>query len=101
MFIKNAWYIAAWSHQITTQPLARTICNEPVVLYRDAANGKAGALEDRCCHRGTPLSLGEVVPEGLQCGYHGLVFDTSGACVHVPGQDKIPAKARVRSYTRP
>ena len=98
MFIKNAWYIAAWSHQITSSPLARTICNEPVVLYRDAASGKAGALEDRCCHRGTPLSLGEVVPEGLQCGYHGLVFDASGACVHVPGQDKIPAKARVRSY---
>ena len=98
MFIKNAWYIAAWAHQITTRPLARTICNEALVLYRDSANGKVGALEDRCCHRGTPLSMGEVVEDGLQCGYHGLVFDNSGTCVRIPGQDKIPPKARVRSF---
>ena len=98
MFIKNAWYIAAWAHQITTKPLARTICNEALVLYRDSANGKVGALEDRCCHRGTPLSMGEVVEDGLQCGYHGLVFDYSGTCVRLPGQDKIPPKARVRSF---
>ena len=98
MFIKNAWYIAAWAHQITTKPLARTICNEALVLYRDSANGKVGALEDRCCHRGTPLSMGEVVEDGLQCGYHGLVFDNSGTCVRIPGQDKIPPKARVRSF---
>ena len=98
MFIKNAWYIAAWAHQITTKPLARTICNEALVLYRDSATGKVGALEDRCCHRGTPLSMGEVVEDGLQCGYHGLVFDSNGACVRIPGQDKIPPKARVRSF---
>ena len=98
MFIKNAWYIAAWAHQITTKPLARTICNEALVLYRDSANGKVGALEDRCCHRGTPLSMGEVVEDGLQCGYHGLVFDNNGTCVRIPGQDKIPPKARVRSF---
>ncbi len=98
MFIKNAWYIAAWAHQITTKPMARTICNEALVLYRDSATGKVGALEDRCCHRGTPLSMGEVVEDGLQCGYHGLVFDRNGACVRIPGQDKIPPKARVRSF---
>jgi len=54
-----------------------------------------GALEDRCCHRGTPLRFGEA---GLQCGYHGLVFGCAGTCVSIPGQVKIPAKARVKSY---
>ena len=29
--------------------------------------------------------MGKVVEEGLQCGYHGLIFDRSGACVRVPG----------------
>ena len=43
MFIKNAWYIAAWSHQITSSPLARTICNEPVVLYRQHTANLVGA----------------------------------------------------------
>jgi phenylpropionate dioxygenase-like ring-hydroxylating dioxygenase large terminal subunit len=94
---QNAWYQAAWSHEVKNAPLARTFLNEPVVLFRDAA-GKARALEDRCCHRATPLRLGEVVPEGLQCGYHGMVFDGSGKCVKIPGQDSIPPQAKVRSY---
>lgn len=96
-FIKNGWYIAAWSSEITDKPLARTLGGDPIVIYRDAA-GKAGALLDRCCHRGAPLSLGEVVDKGLQCNYHGLIFSTDGSCVHIPGQDRIPTKACVRSY---
>jgi len=97
MFILNAWYIAAWAHEVGAQPLARRICDEPVVLFRDA-QGKAGALTDRCCHRGAPLSLGKVVEAGLQCGYHGLTFDCAGQCIAIPGQDRIPQRARVRSY---
>ena len=26
MFILNAWYVAAWADEITTQPMARRIC---------------------------------------------------------------------------
>jgi vanillate O-demethylase monooxygenase subunit len=97
MFVRNAWYIAAWDDELADQPLARRICDEPIVLFRDGA-GKAAAIADRCCHRGTPLSLGEIVEHGLRCGYHGMVFDGSGRCVHIPGQDKIPDKAVVPSY---
>lgn len=98
MFIRNDWYIAAWSHEVQGgKPLARTICNDPIVLFRDAA-GKAAALEDRCSHRGAPLSCGEMVPEGLQCGYHGLVFGGDGKCVYIPGQSNIPPRAHIKSY---
>ena len=97
MFIRNAWYVAAWSDEVTATPLARRICNEPVVLYRDAA-GTAAALIDMCCHRGAPLHMGKVVAQGLECGYHGLIFGTDGACVRIPGQDTIPERARVRSF---
>jgi phenylpropionate dioxygenase-like ring-hydroxylating dioxygenase large terminal subunit len=97
MFIRNAWYVAAWSDDIGQAPFARRILGEPIVLFRDST-GAIAALEDRCCHRGTPLALGEVVPAGLQCGYHGLVFDGSGKCVMVPGGHRIPPDARVRSY---
>lgn len=98
MFIRNTWYIAAWGHEVKDAPLARTICNEEVVLFRDRGTGAVGVLEDRCCHRGTPLRLGEVTDQGLQCGYHGLVFNCAGTCVNIPGQDRIPPKAKVRSY---
>ena len=97
MFIRNAWYIAAWTDEVKQQPLARRICNEPVVLFRDRS-GRPAALVDRCCHRSAPLSLGEVVPDGIQCGYHGLTFDNSGRCVAVPGQSHIADSVRVQSY---
>ena len=53
MLLRNAWYIAAWADEIDGEPLARRICNDPVVLFRDGT-GKVGALADRCCHRAAP-----------------------------------------------
>ena len=85
MLLRNAWYIAAWSDELGAQPLARRICNEPIVLFRDKEN-HAAALADRCCHRAAPLHLGTVIESGIQCGYHGLVFDGSGRCVMIPEQ---------------
>ena len=97
MFLKNCWYMAAFVDEVSTKPLARTLVGEPLVLFRQI-DGTAVALEDRCCHRGLPLVHGEVVAEGIQCGYHGLVFDAAGRCVRIPGQDLIPKNACVRSY---
>src|SRR6266702_3990608 len=97
MLLRNAWYIAAWADEISGEPLARRICNDPVVLFRDGA-GKVGALADCCCHRAAPLHRGTVVDAGIQCGYHGLVFDGSGHCVAIPGQRLIPEDTRVCSY---
>jgi phenylpropionate dioxygenase-like ring-hydroxylating dioxygenase large terminal subunit len=96
-FLKNAWYPAAWGHEVTRKPLARTLLNDPVVLYRTEA-GAAAALEDRCCHKYVPLSLGQVTGDCLQCGYHGMTFDPSGACIRIPGQPRIPDNAWVRAY---
>lgn len=84
-------------HEVTDQPLARTFLNDEVVLFRDS-DGNAAAVEDRCCHRATPLRLGEVTELGIQCGYHGMTFDGTGKCVLIPGQDAIPASAAVRAY---
>ncbi len=97
MFVRNAWYVAAWAHEITRAPLARAILGEDVVLYR-RDDGVAAALEDRCCHRHLPLSFGTVVGDNLRCGYHGFSFDASGACVDIPGQKQIPPQARVKSF---
>lgn len=96
MLVKNAWYVAAWETEIGDAPFARTILNEPVVMFR-TPDGIV-ALEDRCCHRALPLSMGQVVDGQIQCGYHGLEFDAAGACVKVPGQSRIPPGAQVRSY---
>jgi len=98
-FLRNTWYLAAWGHHLKPGELfPRIILNEPIVLFRDA-DGRAIAFEDRCPHRFAPLSRGKLREGRLMCGYHGLEFDTSGACVRNPhGSGKIPAGARVRSY---
>ncbi len=97
MYLYDAWYVAAWDHELTAEPLARTLLEQPVVLYRTDA-GQAVALEDRCCHRLAPLSKGKVIGEEIQCGYHGLMFAADGACTKVPSQSRVPPDARVRSY---
>ena len=96
MFLRNAWYAAAWETEIGDAPLARTILGEPVVMFR--AGGRVAALEDRCRHRALPLSMGRVAGDRLRCGYHGLEFDAAGACVKVPGQARVPPGAGVRAY---
>jgi len=97
MFVRNAWYVAAAAKELTEKPLARTLLNEPVVIFRNG-RGEIAALEDRCCHRGAPLSLGNATERGIRCGYHGLEFDREGICIEIPGQRVIPQHARVASY---
>ena len=99
-YLRNAWYVAAWSDDIGGEALAaRTIMDEAIVLYR-RADGSVAAIEDRCAHRFAPLSMGKVVGgDRIQCPYHGLEFDGTGACVRNPhGSKNIPARARVKCY---
>ena len=97
MFVRNAWYVAAWDHEVGRSMLRRIILDEPVVLFR-TTEGKAVALEDRCCHRQAPLSMGKLVGNIVTCPYHGLQYDPSGACVKIPSQDRVPPSAKVKSY---
>ena len=98
MFLRNHWYVAATDKEIGAKPFGRILLGEPVVMYR-AEDGTIIALEDRCPHRRLPLSMGKLIGgDVLQCHYHGLRFDRTGACVRVPGQDAIPANARVKTY---
>jgi len=98
MFLRNAWYVVAWDHELPAgKLLSRRVLDEPVLLYR-TPDGRAVALADRCCHRHAPLSLGRLEGDCVRCMYHGLKFDPSGRCVEVPGQSRIPSTAAVRSY---
>ena len=96
-FLRNTWYVAAWSGEVGRACLARKILGEPVVLYRTTA-GQPVALLDRCPHRLLPLSKGTLQNDTIECGYHGLTFDSTGKCVRAPGQDRVPPGASVRAY---
>jgi vanillate O-demethylase monooxygenase subunit len=102
-FLKNVWYVAANAYELDAdQPnsgvVSRTICNEQVALFRNS-DGTIAAIHDRCPHRFVPLSMGKRVGDSLQCGYHGLRFDGTGACVEAPhDDDSQKARACVRAY---
>ena len=88
-FLMNAWYVVAWPHEVVADKLfARTVCNEALVLWRNA-DGSIAALEDRCCHREMPLAAGALEGGTIRCPYHGLRFGPDGRCVEIPGQDRF------------
>jgi phenylpropionate dioxygenase-like ring-hydroxylating dioxygenase large terminal subunit len=97
-FLKNTWYVAAWSHEVPPGGmLSRTITQVPLLFWR-TASGKVVALVDRCCHRAAPLSMGRLEGDNVRCMYHGLLFDPSGRCIEIPSQEFIPPAAKVTAY---
>lgn len=86
---RNQWYVAALSTELGRVPMHRKILDTDVVLFR-REDGTPVALYDRCPHRSLPLSQGSLVGNEIQCAYHGMRFNTDGACTHIPGQSTIP-----------
>lgn len=98
MFVRNTWYVAGWENEVGPSELfSRTIIGIPVLMYR-AEDGTLVAMEDRCCHRGAPLSVGRREGDCVRCMYHGLKFDPTGQCIEAPAQQRIPPQARVRTF---
>jgi phenylpropionate dioxygenase-like ring-hydroxylating dioxygenase large terminal subunit len=97
-FLRNCWYVASWSSDLTSAPLGRRILNDPIVIFR-SSTGEPVALSGRCPHRFAPLHLGKVIEDRIQCPYHGLRFNSAGACVFNPqGNGATPSALRVRAY---
>lgn len=80
--VLDHWYIACASAELKHKPIARTLFDTPLVLFRTETGPVA--LLDRCAHRNVPLSLGEVQAHRLVCGYHGWAYDGGGRCQEVP-----------------
>lgn len=93
----NAWYAVAWDSELRHELTARTVCGLDIVLYRQT-NGEIAAVEDLCPHRLLPLSMGRLEGDRLVCGYHGLTFDPSGRCIHMPAQETLNPSLCVRAF---
>jgi phenylpropionate dioxygenase-like ring-hydroxylating dioxygenase large terminal subunit len=96
VFLRNHWYAAGFPDEVGRSLLARTLLGEDVLLYR-REDGTPVALDNRCAHRRLPLSIGKLLGDAVQCGYHGLLYGPNGACVKIPGQASVP-DVRLRTY---
>ena len=94
----NAWYAAAWDHEVARNLLPKTVASRPIVLYRTTA-GQPVALADACWHRLAPLSMGKLRGDDeVMCGYHGICYDPAGRATFMPAQETINPSATVHSY---
>ena len=95
--LSRYWYPVGWSADLGTSPWGVDVLGSSVVVWRDGPRARAAV--DRCPHRGTALSLGEVDERGcLVCPYHGWRYDAAGDCVLVPQLlpgAAVPARARL------
>jgi phenylpropionate dioxygenase-like ring-hydroxylating dioxygenase large terminal subunit len=83
--LRNYWYPLAEARDVRRAPLAVRAFGEDLVLWRDGT-GQVRAMHDRCPHRDTKLSIGEVVDGKLTCAYHGFQYDGRGQCVAIPSE---------------
>jgi phenylpropionate dioxygenase-like ring-hydroxylating dioxygenase large terminal subunit len=100
--LKNFWYVAEESANVTEKPVSARMLGQNFVLFRDVS-GRVSCLSDICIHRGAALSQGRVVNGCVECPYHGWQYNSEGECVRIPAQTatdrkSIPKKARVDSY---
>lgn len=96
-YLRDCWYVAMWADDLGEKPEARVFLEEAVALFRDQ-DGTAHAVDGRCPHRFAALGHGRVEGGALECPYHGLRFDGSGACVFNPhGAGALP-DLRLRRY---
>jgi nitrite reductase/ring-hydroxylating ferredoxin subunit len=87
--VRNRWYVAAFSNEISREPIERTLLNKPVAMYR-REDGVPVAMYGLCPHRYYPLAKGYLEGDSIVCGYHGFKFAANGDCAEIPSQDNVP-----------
>ena len=90
MIEETHWHPVALCEDVVRQPLAATLLERDLVLWRDAT-GTVHAWADQCPHRGARLSIGQVVDGRLECAYHGLAVCAGRAMHACPGLARVCA----------
>lgn len=65
-----------------------TVDGQYVAVWR-GADKRVNVWENRCPHRGMPLSFGFVRENTIRCLYHGWTFDSDGRCKNIPAHPEL------------
>ena len=88
--LAQQWYAVCPVKAVGKKPLALVRFGKKLVLWRDA-QGEIRCALDACAHRGAALSRGRVMDGCITCPYHGLRFDETGRCMHIPAHPHLVA----------
>jgi nitrite reductase/ring-hydroxylating ferredoxin subunit len=94
----TGWFAVGFSDEFPTdQVVTRQSFGQELVLWR-TGDGVVHASDAHCPHVGAHLGFGGKVARGcITCPFHGWTFDGSGECVAIPGANRIPPRARLRT----
>jgi vanillate O-demethylase monooxygenase subunit len=95
--LERSWHVVGSVHELDV-PRRVELLGRSLVVF--AGGEHPAVLDAGCIHRGTDLSLGDVVDGCIRCPYHGWRFDVDGRCVAIPSapDGPIPPTATARSY---
>ncbi len=97
------WHPVGTLHDLQGGPHAVAVLNTELVVWQSQISGFQGSWQawaDRCPHRGTKLSLGNIFQGQLECRYHGWQFDAAAQCTTIPALPGFvpPASHRATAY---
>jgi len=97
--IKNCWYVLDWSHEVGQKLKNRMVVNQDIVYFR-TKEGTVSVLQNRCAHRCFPLHRSTLHEnDTIQCGYHGLTYNSEGKCVQIPSALNVnPSFISIHKY---
>ncbi|MDV7136495.1 Rieske 2Fe-2S domain-containing protein [Williamsia muralis] len=95
----TGWFQVAWSADLAIGDVVPLhYFGAELVAYR-GNDGLAHVLDAHCQHLGANLAFGGcVVDDGIQCPFHGWVWDGRGRNVRIPYEAKPNRARKVRSW---
>ena len=96
--LRHFWHPVCYSDDVTDRPHGIQLMGHKIVLAR--LGDELVAMQDRCPHKGSELSLGQIIDCKLECPYHGWQFNENGDCVRIPAREEMATvvNRKVRKY---
>ena len=89
--LANYWYPIAVADKVKDAPVAATLLDQRLVLYRTSSG--VTVANNLCLHRGVPLTMGWCENNQIVCKYHGFHYDAACQCVAIPARPFRPSSS--------